>query len=120
MEFVEDHLHSARKFTQFWGSPSDFKHAGVHVYQSVLLALKVHAKSISLTPVNSDDLNAILDTILEKDINFLRDRGLRESRLRSISDWKNLSAYDCNPAPSKDNLLTAITIAETLSVAQRS
>ena len=116
MRVAHDHLHAARKFTSFGGYQDDRTHAAKHIQQAVLIALTVHARGMSYTPAKTSDLALVLDAILEKQPGFLRDLDLSESSVRSIGDWATLDIYDAKPAPAKEALLAAISIAEILSV----
>jgi hypothetical protein len=115
MKPAHDHLHSARKFTAFWGHPDDFKNAGRHVHHAAMFALKVHAQSMGCVLTDSCDLGAVLNSILKMDPGFLRARDLNGSIVRGIGDWASLDAYDDSPAPAKVDLLVAISTVEKLS-----
>ena len=114
---ADDALHSARKFTNFWGAYDDRTYAGRHANQAVLCVLKGHTEIMGCQfPLAATDLMEMLAIVLARDKSFLRDRLVSEQSLRTISKWQSLSIYDNEPAPTKVQLQTAISIGERLAV----
>lgn len=114
---ADDCLNSARKFANFWGAESDLKHSAKHVHQVVLCALKAHAENLGCQfPLATTDLMDMLGIVQARDAAFLSSRGIPESAIMDINGWSQLSIYDHEPAPTKEQLLGAISIGETLSI----
>ena len=120
---ADDALHSARKFTHFWGADDDRKYAARHAHQAVLCALKGHAEIMGCQfPLAATDLIEMLAIVFARDKSFLRDRGLagEEDTILEIHRWASLSIYDNDPAPTKAQLLAAISICADLIASDKS